>query len=290
MKMVCGPQLFYVWKCELDRDLESDDARSGSEDEFWKTHVNNAWVISNTIKTPSDVHVDRMHTFVQKNCGLYSPSFFDSAIFYGILFPTFDELATLVRHVKPMAPFAFWIQPKSGENLEKFIRDLKLSGFVIEEQKEPIEIKNSIVILAKKPSGAGTSVALKSIPVAQKTTPKTWVLAADETTEDDLVTESELLTEDFAKPDPSLNKSIDCGVGNKTTKKKACKDCTCGLAEELETVAKPNVPSTKNAKSSCGSCYLGDAFRCSGCPYSGMPPFKPGEEVKLKPSMMADDI
>ncbi|XP_065184704.1 anamorsin homolog [Sycon ciliatum] len=110
-----------------------------------------------------------------------------------------------------------------------------------------------------------------------------WKLSANDLGDDDieLMDEDDLLDEsDKAKPDPSTLRV--CGT---TGKRKACKDCSCGLAEELagekQSASKPT--------SACGSCYLGDAFRCASCPYLGMPAFKPGDQVRLSDRQLKAD-
>ncbi|CAO2610432.1 Ciapin1 [Lemmus lemmus] len=153
----------------------------------------------------------------------------------------------------------------------------------------------SVHITGKKPNfEVGSSSQLKLLtnkktssvkPVVDPAAAKLWTLSANDMEDDmDLIDSDELLDpEDLKKPDPASLKAPSCGEGKK---RKACKNCTCGLAEELER-EKSKEQSTQ-PKSACGNCYLGDAFRCANCPYLGMPAFKPGEQVLLNNSNLQD--
>lgn len=132
---------------------------------------------------------------------------------------------------------------------------------------------------AKKPSPAK--------PAVDPAVAKLWTLSANDMDDEstDLIDSDELLdAEDLKKPDPASLRAASCGEGKK---RKACKNCTCGLAEELEKEKSAQQKSSQ-PKSACGNCYLGDAFRCASCPYLGMPAFKPGEKVLLSASNLHD--
>ncbi|RJE21863.1 hypothetical protein PHISCL_05814 [Aspergillus sclerotialis] len=119
--------------------------------------------------------------------------------------------------------------------------------------------------------------------------------------DDELIDEDTLLSEtDMTKP---LHQPRECEPNAAKKRRRPCKDCTCGLASKLEAEdqsrqAKADADlnilklksddlndeidfTVKGKTGSCNSCSLGDAFRCDGCPYIGLPPFKPGEEVRI---------
>lgn len=110
-----------------------------------------------------------------------------------------------------------------------------------------------------------------------------WTLEDIDDDSVELMDDKTLLSEeDMVKPDPATLRV--CGT---TGKRKACKDCSCGLREELDSGKEPT---KKDFTSSCGSCYLGDAFRCASCPYLGMPAFNPGDKIQLSQRQLNPDL
>jgi len=169
------------------------------------------------------------------------------------------------------------------------LKDLyTIAGF-----KEEISADSSSLVL-KKPSWAGKGVATLKKKPANTTTVK---LDANESTEekkanpfaqfsaqakntDELINEDNLLENEAGYNRLGTDESC-------STKPKACANCSCGraeqeaLEEESKTTTLEKKIETGKVNSSCGSCYLGDAFRCASCPYKGLPAFKPGDKVKL---------
>jgi len=155
---------------------------------------------------------------------------------------------------------------------------LMIAGFL------NIKSENNVVTAHKPNFSVGTAISLAT--KKQTVIQKQITLDLNDDNDDDLVGDEDLLeADDLQVPDTA---QFDCGTG-KT--KKACKNCSCGLAEqEIKQEQQQREEQRKvildldgqvdtEFKSSCGSCYKGDAFRCESCPYLGMPAFKPGEKV-----------
>lgn len=223
-----------------------------------------------------------------------------------------DEiLAEIAKVLKPNGRLTLTEStPSPRSSSDALVSALTLSGFVtpslltspsssesspspavvsVECRKPGFEVGQSsalkLNLKKKKPNAAKINGFEK-----QSSTSKTaiWSLDASDMldAEVELMDPDSLLDEsDYVKPDP-LSLKYDCGT-NKAGKKKACKNCVCGLAEELD-AGKPI--SARAPSSACGSCYLGDAFRCASCPYLGMPSFKPGEKIALTDRQLKGDV
>ncbi|OJA17563.1 hypothetical protein AZE42_09095 [Rhizopogon vesiculosus] len=189
--------------------------------------------------------------------------------------------------------------------------ELTLAGFTV---IETVHDGTDGRIIAQRPLPIAMPL-LSALPLRRKTDPAKqsskqalWTLTSPSIPTID--PESLLTAADRARPIPT------CEPVTAATprRKKACKNCSCGLAElEAEEAEAGKVvlldsdsvvemragdaekerlisaaKAAPKATSSCGSCFLGDAFRCAGCPYLGLPAFNPGEKVEIDFGM--DDI
>jgi hypothetical protein len=154
--------------------------------------------------------------------------------------------------------------------------DLMIVGFVNSMvAKDPVTGERFAV--ASKPDW--TTGALAKVNITQVTSTK-WKVNTMDLNEDDLVDEDDLLDDGL---DAAAVKGgcgdMEVAVGGK---KRACKNCSCGLADEEANGTVSSAPKSTEEKivksSACGSCAKGDAFRCASCPFLGKPVFEQGQE------------
>lgn len=194
--------------------------------------------------------------------------------------PSINMLGEVLRILKPGGELiGRTIDPSTSQS------NLRLAGYtslsepkpanLTDEEKKDVTVEVSELRCSKPNFEVGSSMKLS---FAKAPSNNTWKVDLNDD-DVDLADPDDLLTEeDLTRPDPATLKV--CGT---TGQRKACKGCVCGLKEELEGEETEQIKSNqKDFKSACGSCYLGDAFRCASCPYLGSPAFKPGEKVKLQ--------
>lgn len=223
---------------------------------------------------------------------LLTPGSFDEA--YVFIVPDDFTMTTVLSVLKPSGKMLIETCIPTREAGQALSTDLQLQGFMdIMVAKDPVT--GDRFLTCSKPSWETGEVAAIKLPQKTKAAPAAWKMGTDDLAEDDLVDEDELL-DDNLDIIPGAGCGIDPETGKAIGKKKACKNCSCGLkeieAEEKRTgLTFERVEVAAPTNSACGSCYKGDAFRCASCPFLGKPAFEPTDENKrVMLSMGGDDI
>lgn len=212
-------------------------------------------------------------------------------------YPTDDMLSELFRTLKPKGKLSIHKCLETREKGQALTADLKISGFVdIMAARETDGDNADRFIVCQKPDwevGSAAKVTINVKPIPTSNTTSSWKMSIDDLADSDLIDEGDLLNDGVDVKTPSAcNDSAD--NDNASGKKRACKNCSCGLAEEeaaeeiKETTKSDGNNGAAKQKSACGNCYKGDAFRCDSCPMKGKPAYEPNESKVVLSTM--DDI
>ena len=178
---------------------------------------------------------------------------FDSIILYNFDYKSFapEDYNKLLTNISDNGTIEVSIENFSQEEAKKVSTNLKFAGYIkVKTLDNSITAKKKATTKTKDSEIVNASSLLKS----------------DNKVE--LVMEEELI-------DPFNTYQKFAKEGDCMTRAKPCKNCTCGRAGENKT-------DLKDFKPECGKCYLGDAYRCEGCPYRGTPAFNPGDKIEIK--------
>lgn len=157
-----------------------------------------------------------------------------------------NNLSEFIRILKPQGKLCFKKSTKEYCYIQEMVTNIKFTGFVnVEESIDEI--------VCEKPNyEIGSKIDIETNQeITSSDNQKIWKLAVENLMDDDdMIDDNALLTEeDLKKPDAQSLRV--CGT---TGKRKACANCSCGLAEDLEQEAAERIKSNlKNVKSSCGN-------------------------------------
>jgi len=224
----------------------------------------------------------------------------NSATFETVVFVSEESGAlttgVLAQFARVASPGASVVVIERATDSSKLKRCLVMAGYVgatVEDAALGAPDGSVLGVARAKKAGYAPGAVDAVAPSASTAAPRAANPFLASNGDDDLIDdETLLLPEDLQRP------QVGAVADGCATKRKACKNCTCGRAErekaEEATGAGVKVNLTdeqiNNPTSACGSCSLGDAFRCATCPYRGLPPFKPGEKIQLAVDLLASDF